>query len=40
MKILVIGGSGVIGSYFVKTLLKENYDLVYTYYKNKIYNKY
>ena len=36
MKILVIGGSGVIGSYFVKTLLKENYDLVYTYYKNKI----
>ena len=36
MKILLIGGSGVIGSYFVKTLLKENYDLVYTYYKNKI----
>mgnify|MGYP006118368781 FL=1 len=36
MKILVIGGSGVIGSYFVKTLLKENYDFVYTHYKNKI----
>lgn len=36
MKILLIGGSGVIGSYFVKILLQENYDLVYTYYKNKI----
>ena len=36
MKILVIGGSGVIGSYFVKALLKQNHDLLFTYYKNKI----
>ncbi|RZD43527.1 MAG: hypothetical protein CXT78_08050 [Thaumarchaeota archaeon] len=35
MKILVIGGSGLIGSYFVRALLKENHNITYTYYKNK-----
>jgi dTDP-4-dehydrorhamnose reductase len=38
MKILVIGGSGLIGSYFVKQLLKENHDLIHTYYKNKTHS--
>jgi len=38
MKILVIGGSGLIGSYFVKALLKENYNIVHTYYKNKTHS--
>jgi|TARA_B110000438_G_scaffold231985_1_gene227511 dTDP-4-dehydrorhamnose reductase len=35
MKILIIGGSGSIGSYFVRELLKQNHNLIYTYYKNK-----
>ena len=38
MKILVIGGSGLIGSFFVKEFLNQNCDLVYTYYKNKIHS--
>lgn len=38
MKIFVIGGTGVIGSHFVKTLSAENYDLTYTYYKNKLFS--
>ena len=38
MKILVIGGSGLIGSFFVKEFLKQNHDIIYTYYKNKIYS--
>ncbi len=35
MKILVIGGSGLIGSYFIKAILKENHNLIFTYYINK-----
>lgn len=35
MKIFIVGGSGVIGSYFVKSFAKENSDITYTYYKNK-----
>ena len=35
MKILVIGGSGVIGSYLVNSFLKENHDLTFTYFTNK-----
>ena len=35
MKILLIGGSGLIGTYFVREILKENHDLISTYYKNK-----
>ena len=36
MKIFIVGGSGVIGSYFVKSFAKENSDITYTYYKNKV----
>jgi dTDP-4-dehydrorhamnose reductase len=36
MKIFIVGGSGVIGSYFVKSFAKENSDINYTYYKNKV----
>ena len=36
MKIFIMGGSGVIGSYFVKSFAKENFDITYTYYKNKV----
>lgn len=35
MKIFIVGGSGVIGSYFVKSFIKENSEIIYTYYKNK-----
>jgi len=35
MKIFIVGGSGVIGSYFIKSFIKENSEIVYTYYKNK-----
>lgn len=35
MKIFIVGGSGVIGSYFVKSFVKENSEITYTYYNNK-----
>jgi len=35
MKIFIMGGSGVIGSYFVKSFTKENYEIRYSYYNNK-----
>ena len=37
MKIFIVGGSGVIGSYFVKSFAKENFDITYTYYKNRFH---
>ena len=36
MKILIIGGSGVIGSHLVRSCIKEN-SVIYTYHKNKQY---
>ena len=36
MKIVVIGGSGIIGSKIVKKLLENNNDVSYTYYENKM----
>ena len=35
MKICIIGGSGVIGSKFVKKF-SENYNVHHTYFQNKI----
>jgi dTDP-4-dehydrorhamnose reductase len=36
MKIIVIGGSGIIGSKIVKKLIENNNDVSYTYYENKL----
>ena len=36
MKILVIGGSGLIGYKLLKYLVKANYDVDYTYLKHEI----
>ena len=35
MKILIISGSGVIGSYLIKSCKNEGYDTEFTFYKNK-----
>ena len=35
MKILIVGGSGVIGFYSFKSFVNENSEINYTYYKNK-----
>ena len=34
MKILIIGGSGMIGSYLIKSCKNEGYDTEFTFYKN------
>ncbi|MGI0058005.1 MAG: SDR family oxidoreductase [Nitrosarchaeum sp.] len=36
MKILVIGGSGIIGSKIVRKLVERKNDVIYTYYENKL----
>ena len=36
MKVLVIGGSGVIGSKLVNHLIKKNIEVEFTYLTNKI----
>ncbi|EGP92876.1 SDR family oxidoreductase [Nitrosarchaeum koreense] len=36
MKILVIGGSGIIGSKIVRRFIESKNDVIYTYYENKI----
>lgn len=36
MKILVIGGSGIIGSKIVRRFIESKNDIIYTYYENKI----
>lgn len=36
MKILVIGGSGIIGSKIVKKFVESKNDVIYTYYENKL----
>lgn len=36
MKILVIGGSGTIGSKIVRKFAENNNDVIYTYYENKL----
>ena len=39
MKILIIGGSGMIGSYLIRSCKNEGYDTEFTFYKNKPKNK-
>ena len=39
MKILIIGGSGMIGSYLIKSCKNEGYDTEFTFYKNKLQNE-
>ena len=36
MKILIIGGSGMIGSYLIKSCKNEGYDTEFTFYKNQL----
>ena len=39
MKIVIIGGSGTIGSYLIKSCKNEGYDTEFTFYKNKPQNE-
>jgi len=39
MKILIIGGNGMIGSYLIRSCKNEGYDTEFTFYKNKPKNK-
>ena len=39
MKIVIIGGSGMIGSYLIKSCKNEGYDTEFTFYKNKLQNE-
>ena len=39
MKIVIIGGSGMIGSYLIKSCKNEGYDTEFTFYKNKPQNE-